>query len=76
MKKRLRVVRPTICVPASTAGNRSGTKGFEPTTIGQNPHHEARLVADLVRLYGWTLCTDGNLYNSHPDTAQGEKHAA
>lgn len=76
MKNTVRALSPTICVPASTAGTPSHRLGSEPTTVGRNARHEARLVADLVRLYGWTLCTDGNLYNPNPSTEAGERHAA
>jgi len=31
--------------------------------VGLNKHHEARLITFLVDHYGWTLCSDGNLYN-------------
>ena len=58
-------------VPVSTAGHRSPEKESHPrpelaergNKIGFNARHEARLVASLVDYYGWTLCTDGNLYN-------------
>lgn len=44
--------------------------------VGLNSLHEARLVTSLVEYYGWTLCTDGNLYNPHPQEAEGEGDAA
>jgi hypothetical protein len=30
----------------------------------------------LVEYYGWTLCTDGNLYNPYPGSALEERDAA
>jgi hypothetical protein len=57
-------------VPVSTAGNPSPEKASQASpervasaVIGFNKGHEARLITSLVEYYGWTLCTDGNLYN-------------
>ena len=63
-------------VPVSTAGKPSPGKASHAGPVGLNKHHEARLITSLVEYYGWTLCTDGNLYNPYPGMAQGEKDAA
>ena len=64
------------CVPVSTTGKRSPEQESHPGPVGLNPLHEARLVASLVENYGWTLCTDGNLYNPNPATTALRSHAA
>ena len=54
------------CVPVSTAEKPSPELEIKVGPVGLNSLHEARLVTSLVEYYGWTLCTDGNLYNPNP----------
>lgn len=68
--------RLTSRVPASTAGQPSPEIEVKVGKVGLNSLHEARLVTSLVEYYGWTLCIDGNLYNPHPQEAEGEGDAA
>lgn len=63
-------------VPVSTAGNPCPEQASYPRPVGLNKHHEARLITSLVEYYGWTLCSDGNLYNPYPGSAQGAGDAA
>ena len=63
-------------VPVSTAGKPSPEKESQSRPVGLNSLHESRLITSLVDYYGWTLCADGNLYNSNPGNAQGERYAA
>ena len=63
-------------VPVSITGDPSPEQRSQPSPVGLNSLHEARLVTSLVEYYGWTLCTDGNLYNPYPGSAQGERDAA
>ena len=60
-------------VPVSTTGQPCPEKESQPCPVGLNALHEARLITSLVEYYGWTLCTDGNLYNPHPGA---EAHVA
>ena len=50
------------CVPVSTTETHGPKNETRVTAIGRNKAHEMRLLRDLVELYGWTLCEDGNLY--------------
>ena len=61
------------CVPVSTAEKPSPELEIKVGPVGLNSLHEARLVTSLVEYYGWTLCTDGNLYNPNPGA---EAHVA
>ena len=63
-------------VPVSTAGKPSPEKESQAGPVGLNSLHEARLVTSLVEYYGWTLCTDGNLYNPNPGSTALRSHAA
>ena len=63
-------------VPVSTSGDPSPQKGSKTRPVGLNSLHEARLITSLVEYYGWSICADGNLYNPHPGSAQGERCAA
>ena len=63
-------------VPVSIAGKPSPELETQARPVGLNSLHESRLITSLVEYYGWTLCTDGNLYNPNPDHAQGECDAA
>jgi hypothetical protein len=63
-------------VPVSTSGTRSPELGSRTGPIGLNALHEARLITSLVEYYGWTLCTDGNLYNPNPGSVAGRSLAA
>jgi hypothetical protein len=57
-------------VPVSTAGNPCPELESHSGPVGLNPLHEARLVIALRDHYGWTLCSDGNLYNPFPGMRQ------
>jgi len=48
------------CVYNSESQSR---KGVSAGPVGLNKRHEASLITFLVDHYGWTLCSDGNLYN-------------
>ena len=63
-------------VPVSTTGNPSPELASHSGPVGLNPLHEARLVVALRDLYGWTLCSDGNLYNPNPVSAALRNDAA
>ena len=63
-------------VPVSTAVDPSREQGSYPGPLGLNSLHEARLITSLVEYYGWTLCTDGNLYNPNPSASQLRGDAA
>ena len=64
------------CVPVSTTGAPSSSKGSQLGPVGLNSMHEARLITSLVDYYGWTLCSDGNLYNPFPaNQAEGSDAA-
>ena len=60
-------------VPVFTAGQPSPEQETQARPVGLNSLHEARLITSLVEYYGWTLCTDGNLYNPNPGA---EAHVA
>jgi len=64
------------CVPVSTTGKRSPEQESQPRPVGLNSLHESRLVTSLVDYYGWTLCTDGNLYSPRPGSSPEERYAA
>jgi hypothetical protein len=66
MYKTRKDVRRNSRVPVSTTGNPSPGKESQSRPVGLNSLHEARLITSLVEYYGWTLCTDGNLYNPCP----------
>ena len=76
MKTRARDISPIPCVPVSTAGNRCPELESQLRPVGLNSLHEARLITSLVEHYGWTLCTDGNLYNPRPEFTAARSHAA
>ena len=57
-------------VPVSIAGDPSPGLEIKVGPVGLNSLHEARMVTSLVEYYGWTLCTDGNLYNPHPSASR------
>ena len=76
MKKARRSASLNSRVPASTAGNPRPELRSQAGPVGLNPLHEARLITSLVEYYGWTLCSDGNLYNPYPGSAQGVEGAA
>ena len=63
-------------VPVSTTGTPSPEQASQARPVGLNRLHEARLITSLVEYYGWTLCTDGNLYNPNPDSTALRSHAA
>ena len=63
-------------VPVSTTGKPRPEKESQPRPVGLNSLHEARLITSLVEYYGWTLCTDGNLYNPNPGSTALRSHAA
>ena len=63
-------------VPVSTTEDPCPEIEVKVGKVGLNSLHEARLVTSLVEYYGWTLCIDGNLYNPHPQEAEGEGDAA
>jgi hypothetical protein len=55
--------RPSLaCVPVSTTGIHDSKRENRVTAIGRNKAHEMRCIRDLVELYGWSYCEDGNLY--------------
>ena len=64
------------CVPVSTTEKRSPELESQRRPVGLNSLHEARLITSLVEYYGWTLCTDGNLYNPRPGSTALRSHAA
>ena len=66
MPKHLQGARLNSRVPVSTTGTPSPELEIKVGPVGLNSLHEARLVTSLVEYYGWTLCTDGNLYNPNP----------
>ena len=76
MKRPSRSVSRKTRVPVSTTGNPSPEQASQPRPVGLNSLHEARLITSLVEYYGWTLCTDGNLYNPNPGSAALRSHAA
>jgi len=76
VKKPLQKARLNSRVPVFTAGNPCPEKASQARPVGLNKHHEARLITSLVEYYGWTLCTDGNLYNPYPGLAEGVGSAA
>ena len=57
-------------VPVSITVDPSPGLKSQPRPVGLNSLHEARLITSLVEYYGWTLCTDGNLYNPNPSASQ------
>ena len=59
-------------VPVSATGNPSPEQASRTRPVGLNKQHEARLITSLCDYYGWTLCSDGNLYNPF----NGEANAA
>ena len=59
--KRSRAVS-SPCVPVSTSKTQRPKNETRVTAIGRNKAHEMRCLRDLIELYGWTLCEDGNLY--------------
>jgi hypothetical protein len=63
-------------VPVSTTGNPSPELESQARPVGLNSLHESRLITSLVDYYGWTLCTDGNLYNPNPSLSQLRSDAA
>ena len=63
-------------VPVSIAGKPSPEQETQARPVGLNSLHESRLITSLVDYYGWTLCTDGNLYNPNPATTALRSHAA
>ena len=72
----IQIGSPKMCVPVSIAGQPSPEKESQLRPVGLNSHHEARLITSLVEYYGWTLCTDGNLYNPNPGSTALRSHAA
>ena len=54
------VLRPRV--PVSTTEASASNDETRVTVIGQNKHHEKRLISELIVQYGWNLCEDGNLY--------------
>ena len=64
------------CVPVSYTGYPSPDLESQARPVGLNAQHEARLITSLVTYYGWTLCTDGNLYNPYPGLGEGVGSAA
>ena len=76
MPKAVYDASPKTRVPVSTAGNPRPEQASEPRPVGLNSLHEARLITSLVEYYGWSLCTDGNLYNPNPESAAARSHAA
>jgi hypothetical protein len=64
------------CVPVSTTEDPSPELESHPRPVGLNSLHESRLITSLVDYYGWTLCTDGNLYNPNPSLSQLRSDAA
>ena len=63
-------------VPVSTSVDPSPQKGSQTRPVGLNSLHEARLITSLVDYYGWSLCSDGNLYNPRPGSSAEERYAA
>ncbi len=63
-------------VPVSTAVNPSPELESQARPVGLNSLHEARLITSLVDYYGWSLCSDGNLYNPYPTASQLRGDAA
>ena len=64
------------CVPVSTQGAQRPKHETNALPVGRNALHEARLITSLCDYYGWTLCTDGNLYNPNPSNTALRSHAA
>ena len=54
------VSRPRV--PVSTTETIAAKDETRVTVIGQNKHHEKRLISELVVQYGWIHAEDGNLY--------------
>ena len=54
------------CVPVFDTGNPGPELASQPSPVGLNDRHEARLVGFLVQHYGWRLAEDGNLYAADP----------
>ena len=75
VKRRYGVSRKTR-VPVSTTAKPSPELESHPGPVGLNPLHEARLIVQLRDHYGWTLCSDGNLYNPNPGLSARGGHAA
>jgi hypothetical protein len=63
-------------VPVSIAEDPSPELESQHRPVGLNSLHESRLITSLVDYYGWTLCTDGNLYNPNPSLSQLRGDAA
>ena len=63
-------------VPVYTTEHPCPEQGSHAGPVGLNSLHEARLITSLVEYYGWTLCTDGNLYNPNPSASQLRGDAA
>ena len=77
MPKKMPYIRGlTSRVPVSITGDPSPEQRSQPSPVGLNSLHEARLITSLVEYYGWTLCTDGNLYNPNPSASQLRGDAA
>jgi hypothetical protein len=67
---------PKSRVPVSTQVTQRPIHEIEPGPVGLNVAHESRLITYLVDYYGWTLCSDGNLYNPNPSASQLRSNAA
>lgn len=63
-------------VPVSITEDPSPELESQSRPVGLNSLHEARLITSLVDYYGWTLCSDGNLYNPAPTPSQLRSNAA
>jgi len=50
------------CVPVSTTAIHDSKSENPVTAIGRNKAHEMRCIRDLIELYDWSYCEDGNLY--------------
>ena len=50
------------CVPVSTTVIHESQGENRVTAIGRNKAHEMRCIRDLIELYDWSYCEDGNLY--------------
>ena len=76
MEKAREIVSLKTRVPVFTSGYRSPELQSQPSPVGLNSLHEGRLITSLIEYYGWTLCSDGNLYNPNPAEAQGVERVA
>ena len=54
-------------VPVFDTGNPCPELETEASPVGLNSRHERRLMAALMKWYGWKWGEDGNLYSPRPN---------